>query len=46
MAREAVGKEELIAELNRIIRAGLADGTLDELSRQLFGGQDLTVGRE
>jgi ABC-type amino acid transport substrate-binding protein len=44
--RSAVGEDELIAELNRIIRAGLADGTLAKLSRQLFGGQDLTVGRE
>ncbi len=44
--REAVGEDELIAELNRIIRAGLADGTLEKFSRQLFGGQDLTVGRE
>ena len=46
VARAAVGEDELITELNRIIQAGLADGTLDELSRQLFGGEDLTVGRE
>jgi ABC-type amino acid transport substrate-binding protein len=46
VAREAAGEDELIAEVNRIIQAGLADGTLATLSRQLFGGEDLTVGRE
>ena len=42
--RSAVGEDELIAELNLIIRSARMDGGLAVLSRRWFGGSDLTSG--
>ena len=42
----AAGDAELVGELNAIIRAARNDGSLAALSRQWFGGEDLTVGLE
>jgi ABC-type amino acid transport substrate-binding protein len=42
--RAAIGEDELVAELNRIIHAARLDGSLTRLSQEWFGGQDLTVG--
>ena len=38
------GDAELVDELNRIIGSARTDGSLAALSRQWFGGEDLTVG--
>jgi len=42
--RAIAGDAELVDELNSIIRAARSDGSLAALSRQWFGGEDLTVG--
>jgi ABC-type amino acid transport substrate-binding protein len=42
--RSAIGEDALVAELNGIIRSARVDGTLTELSRAWFGGEDLTAG--
>jgi ABC-type amino acid transport substrate-binding protein len=42
--RSVLGEEEMIAELDRIITEARSNGTLAELSRRWFGGQDLTMG--
>ncbi|HET8785668.1 MAG TPA: transporter substrate-binding domain-containing protein [Candidatus Limnocylindrales bacterium] len=44
--RAVLGEAEMVAELNRIVGEARSNGTLAELSRRWFGGQDLTLGIE